>query len=214
MFTFTYTLPGCCRWKVLVRLTSSSLYFKLVPCCAANIDSSWLTNSSLRSHWVSTVVSYVQSHSLDGVNVDFEDAINFTETDKRLGLTLLLRELSRSLKTVLPRAQVCSVSKDFFYPDHRFVQFLKTVLPKSQVCSVLNLLSFHVVNFSSFFDMWFVLIWNDCQYVVHCLQWHSLENKSTVEVINWKQKQCSCKNVELLLLYSCRVLISFYAMHV
>jgi len=72
------------------------------------------------------VVSYVQSHSLDGVNVDFEDAIDFTETDKRLGLTLLLRELSRSLKTVLPRAQVCSV---------------------------LNLQSFHVVNFSSFFDM-------------------------------------------------------------
>jgi len=73
----------------------------------ANIDSSWLTNSSLRSHWVSTVVSYVQTHDLDGVNVDFEAAIDFTETDKRLGLTLLLQELSRSLKNVLPRAQVC-----------------------------------------------------------------------------------------------------------
>ena len=72
----------------------------------ANIDASWLTNSSLRSHWVSTVVSKVQTHSLDGVNVDFEDAINFTETDKRLGFTLLLQELSHSLKNVLPRAQV------------------------------------------------------------------------------------------------------------
>lgn len=50
----------------------------------ANVDSSWLTNSSLRSHWVSSVVSYVQAHGLDGVNVDFEDAIDFTETDKRL----------------------------------------------------------------------------------------------------------------------------------
>ena len=74
---------------------------------AANIDSSWLTNSSLRSRWVSTVVSYVQTHGLDGVNVDFEDAIEFTETDKRLGLTLLLQELARSLKNVLPKAQVC-----------------------------------------------------------------------------------------------------------
>jgi len=55
---------------------------------------------------VSTVVSKVQTHSLDGVNVDFEDAINFTETDKRLGFTLLLQELSHSLKNVLPRAQV------------------------------------------------------------------------------------------------------------
>lgn len=72
----------------------------------ANIDSSWLTNSSLRSHWVSKVVSYVQTHGLDGVNVDFEEAINFTETDKRLGLTLLLQQLSRSLKSVLPRAQL------------------------------------------------------------------------------------------------------------
>jgi len=54
-------------------------------------------------------VSYVQAHSLDGVNVDYEDAIDFTETDKRLGLTLLLQELSCSLKTVLPRAQVRSV---------------------------------------------------------------------------------------------------------
>ena len=79
--------------------------------CAANIDSKWLTNSSLRSHWVSTVVSYVQAHGLDGVNVDFEDAIDFTETDKRLGLTLLLQELSHSLKNVLPAAQVCSFFK-------------------------------------------------------------------------------------------------------
>jgi len=77
---------------------------------AANIDSSWLTNSSLRSHWVSAVVRYVQLHALDGVNVDFEDAIDFTETDKRLGLTLLLQELSRCLKSVLPRAQVCLLS--------------------------------------------------------------------------------------------------------
>lgn len=74
---------------------------------AANIASSWLTNSSLRSHWVSTVVSYMQTHGLDGVNVDFEEAVDFNETDKRLGLTLLLQELSSSLKTVLPRAQVC-----------------------------------------------------------------------------------------------------------
>jgi len=72
----------------------------------ANIDSSCLTNSSLRSRWVCTVVSYVQTHGLDGVNVDFEEAIDFTETDKRLGLTLLLQQLSHSLKSVLPRAQV------------------------------------------------------------------------------------------------------------
>ena len=57
---------------------------------------------------MSTVVSYVQTHGLDGVNVDFEDAIEFTETDKRLGLTLLLQELSHTLKRVLPKAQVCS----------------------------------------------------------------------------------------------------------
>ena len=75
---------------------------------AANIDSLWLTNSSLRSHWVSTVVSYVQTHGLDGVNVDFEDVIYFNETDRRLGLTLLLQELSHSLKSVLPKSQVCS----------------------------------------------------------------------------------------------------------
>lgn len=74
---------------------------------AANIASSWLTNSSLRSHWVSTVVNHIQTHSLDGVNIDFEDSVDFTETDKRLGLTLLLQELSRSLKSVSPRAQVC-----------------------------------------------------------------------------------------------------------
>ena len=74
---------------------------------AANIDSLWLTNSSLRTHWVSTAVSYVKAHGLDGVNVDFEAAIDFTETEKRLGFTLLLQELSHSLKSVLPRAQVC-----------------------------------------------------------------------------------------------------------
>jgi len=82
-------------------------YFIILVYTAANIDSSWLTNSSLRTHWVSTVVSYVQTHGLDGVNIDFEDAIDFTETDKRLGLTLLVQELSLSLKNVLPKAQVC-----------------------------------------------------------------------------------------------------------
>jgi len=49
----------------------------------------------------------MQTHGLDGVNVDFEAAIDFTETDKRLGLTLLLQELCYSLKSALPTAQVC-----------------------------------------------------------------------------------------------------------
>jgi len=54
------------------------------------------------------VVRYVQTHGLDGVNVDFEDAILSSERDKRRGLTLLLQELSQTLKNVLPKAQVCS----------------------------------------------------------------------------------------------------------
>jgi len=63
---------------------------------------------------VSTVVSYVQTHGLDGVNVDFEDVIYFNETDRRLGLTLLLQELSRSLKSLLPKSQVCSVFGELY----------------------------------------------------------------------------------------------------
>jgi len=95
-----------------------TFWFTKISFISANIASSWLTNSSLRSQWVSSVVSYVRSRDLDGVNVDFEDAIDFTETEKRLGLTLLVQELSRSLKKVLPKAQVCS----FF--DKRFLNVI------------------------------------------------------------------------------------------
>ena len=51
-------------------------------------------------------VQDVQDRFLDGVNVDFEDAIPLGQNATRDGLTELMRELNATLKQKIPTGQV------------------------------------------------------------------------------------------------------------
>jgi hypothetical protein len=76
-----------------------------------------LSNSTARSHWVIEQVKYVLQHSLDGVNVDFEDKILTNQTDIQNGLTLLMKELYYKLKNINKKYQVCYYLNSYVFLD-------------------------------------------------------------------------------------------------
>ncbi len=65
-----------------------------------------LTNATARTSWVRHQVDHVTNNFLDGVNVDFEGEIDSEQPAVKEGLTLLLRELSYTMRKELPHSQV------------------------------------------------------------------------------------------------------------
>lgn len=75
-----------------------------------------LTNSTVRKTWIDQQVDYLVKNKLDGVNIDFEDEINCSDKARIDGYTVLMKELSSSMRAVSPHVQI---TIDFAYaPPH------------------------------------------------------------------------------------------------
>ncbi|CAH1777543.1 unnamed protein product [Owenia fusiformis] len=72
----------------------------------ANIPKSNLTSPVLREAWIQKEIKYIQDNYLDGVNVDFEDAIEKDDDKTRDGLTALMKGLYNGLKHLNQNYQV------------------------------------------------------------------------------------------------------------
>ena len=74
-----------------------------------NFPTNQLTNATARSEWVALQVQRAKQFYLDGINIDFEDAIPANETKTRDGLTALTCEAKEAFNTALPGSQVQAV---------------------------------------------------------------------------------------------------------
>lgn len=72
---------------------------------AGNFPTSNLPNATARANWVNLQASDTALKFLDGINIDYEDAIE-PNTPEQKGLTSLVRETASVFHSVLPGSQV------------------------------------------------------------------------------------------------------------
>lgn len=65
-----------------------------------------MTNSTARAIWVEKQLQLVKNNYLDGINIDFEDAILKNETDIRDAYVMLVLEVYSAFKRLSPVYQV------------------------------------------------------------------------------------------------------------
>lgn len=63
-----------------------------------------LTSATERHKWVVEKVQYAQDNFLDGINVDFESAVE--DPQKKQGLTALIQELASAFRKQFKKPQV------------------------------------------------------------------------------------------------------------
>ncbi|CAG2235869.1 CTBS [Mytilus edulis] len=72
----------------------------------ANYPKANMTNSTARAIWVEKQLQLVKNNYLDGINIDFEDAILKNETDIRDAYVMLVLEVYSAFKRLSPVYQV------------------------------------------------------------------------------------------------------------
>lgn len=70
-----------------------------------NFPTSNLPNATARANWVNMQASDTALKFLDGINIDYEDAIEPNTTEQK-GLTSLVRETASVFHSVMPGSQV------------------------------------------------------------------------------------------------------------
>ena len=65
-----------------------------------------LTSETDRHRWVRQQLDFIQTNNLDGINIDFETPIERWERSERDGLSLIVWEMYKALKSISPYYQV------------------------------------------------------------------------------------------------------------
>lgn len=70
-----------------------------------NFPTNQLSNKTARKEWVKLQTSQIVLHFLDGINIDYEDALD-PFTPEQYGLTSLVKETADAFRSTLPGLQV------------------------------------------------------------------------------------------------------------